>query len=477
MVGRIRARFTHKNPKHAKLRRMGFYPGKGEPALIETWETHGSEISVPRGGMRTVRAELRKAGIPFTVDDRRCSGEWHRKNPLSESLRPYDYQERCIDLGLAAEQGIIKSPTGSGKTSLILALAARAFVPTLIVVHTGALLKQWVSRAESELGYRPGVVGLGQYEPRFLTIAMQQTINRMAEDRWASFAPKFGALICDEVHLFGAATFAASVDRFPAKYRIGTSADHRRADRKDFLISDLFGSPIAEISLGELVDRQFVHDVEVVCLPTEFEAPWYVESRKKDDETEADEEAPQGPLPGDYTRLVGEMAGDAGRNSIASQRAAECAQAGHRVLVWTARVEHAKELSEAISKLGQATVVMVGGDAAEFERSRAEFSSGRAPVAVGTYQAIGTGIDLPSADRGVVTVPFATPQIWGQVRGRLSRTSTGKTDARAFYLWDKRVFDLAPVRRMRSWNAKCYVEQPGGEVEVKEFLKSWKGAA
>ncbi len=75
-----------------------------------------------------------------------------------------------------------------------------------------------------------------------ITIAIQKTLAAHGvDDELRSF---FGAVICDEVQLFGAKTFYEVIDPWPAKYRIGVSADERRKDRKEFLIHHQFGEVV-----------------------------------------------------------------------------------------------------------------------------------------------------------------------------------------------------------------------------------------
>ena len=106
-----------------------------------------------------------------------------------------------------------------------------------------------------------------------LTIAMQKTLAQ--NPLTAEEMNYFGVVICDEVQLFAAKTFIKAVDPFPAKYRVGISADHRRKDKKEFLIHDLFGGVAAEISRNELISLGVIVDTEIRVVPTDFQAPWY----------------------------------------------------------------------------------------------------------------------------------------------------------------------------------------------------------
>ena len=102
---------------------------------------------------------------------------------------------------------------------------------------------------------------------------------------------------------------------------------------------------------------------------------------------------------------------------------------------------------------------------AELERSAAGLRSGQLRCAVGTIQAIGTGVDLPSVSRGILGTPImANRQLFGQVRGRLCRSAKGKSDALLYYLHDGDAFGDYPLRNLKKWNQTVTWQNPSGVV-------------
>ena len=77
-------------------------------------------------------ADMRRRPIPV--------GPPLAMTPLFEKR---DYQSDAIDIAFRKTRGVIKAPTGSGKTVIGTALMARAHVPTLIIVNKKVLLEQW----------------------------------------------------------------------------------------------------------------------------------------------------------------------------------------------------------------------------------------------------------------------------------------------------------------------------------------------
>jgi superfamily II DNA or RNA helicase len=474
--------FQHRNPQFFLNRALGF-PTWKTPAVIKTWgevEGRGSRwLSLPRGGMQRVRAALVEAGLEREVVDMRESGNGDSRVPdHNVSLRTY--QAEAVAACIARENCILKAPTGCGKTTVLFAIAARLKVPTLVLVPNSKLLKQWVKRAGSEFGLRGNDVGIVQGATRrlrSLTIGMQATVaSRGIDDEMNAY---FGAVFADEAQLFAANTFFPCVDGFAARYRIAVSADHRRKDKKEFLVEDLFGAVAKEIKRKTLVQSGDVLDVEIRVVPTDFDAPWY--GMPADDDEDSSSSVQKKEI--NVDRLHKAMANDADRNRlIVDIVESEVKGHGSQVLVTVHQREHCMVLDQAVSSRGVRSGFLIGGPeyVAEFEKTDADLQARRTSVGIGTFKSIGYGIDMPAVGVGVAGTPIAAnEQFFGQVRGRLCRTSrvTGKTDARLYYLWDRRVFGLKHLRNIVRWNTRVLVRRPSGEwVTGKDYLKQIRDA-
>jgi superfamily II DNA or RNA helicase len=186
--------------------------------------------------------------------------------------------------------------------------------------------------------------------------------------------------------------------------------------------------------------------VIVRLVPTEFRANWY-------------RDAP--PEERDFGRLVEEMIADDARGTLLRRVILELVHEGDvPALVFTHRRDHAARLSTELLADGVSCGLMMGGEesAATFAEARELLERGKLLVAVGTFNAIGQGIDVPGLLAGVVGTPLGTNrQFFGQVRGRVCRASPGKTVGHLYYLWDREVFPRAP-RNLIEWN--------DGKVEI-----------
>ena len=96
-------------------------------------------------------------------------------------------------------------------------------------------------------------------------------------------------------------------------------------------------------------------------------------------------------------------------------------------------------------------------------------------VGVGTYQAVGTALDLPLVSRGVAASPIHNnKQFTRQVRGRLCRSAAGKTTASLYVLWDRYLFGNAPLKNWVKWSRTSRVLIDGKWVDARTHLESFR---
>jgi superfamily II DNA or RNA helicase len=425
---------------------------------------------------------IRARHVQFEVEDSRVLGDPRLRDGIPlHRVKLWPFQERLVDGMVVKQNALVRSSAGSGKTTAALAFIARTNLPTLVVVHNERLLRQWRDRCVAELGVYPSWVGLVQGKHRRIapvTLGMQQTLWRCASE----IAHHFGVVVVDEVHLAAAATFVSAIDRFPAKYRIGVSDDERRRDRKEFLIYDLFGPVAAEAKYEDLVEDGYILDVEIRVVPTEFEAPWWTEHEERIRAAEeAGEDAKATRLRQDqlamFDPLYEAMGKDAERNALAVRLvAAECAEA-KQALLMSNRRDHVKVVDAMLNAYGVRSGIVLGGqeDVVESDRSVARLKAGENAAAVGTYQAVGTGVDLPKVEIGVCLTPIANSQDgrsqFKQFRGRFARSAKGKGKPRLYYLWDRALYGDRPVRHLCRWTKSVVVFDRGQWRPGREYLK------
>jgi superfamily II DNA or RNA helicase len=465
----LKSALTHANPDFHRKRAMGFATW-GIQSQVKTFDFRtdplGERMTIPLGAVGHLREVANDLGHRVRWMDRRTTAPVEFPSfcvdPDDESKKLRWYQLEAVEAALRRQVGIIRAPTGSGKSIAGLAFIQQAGERAVIIVQDGNLAKQWrrvAARCLDMTEREIGMVGAGKWKPGDrLTIALQQTLYKNADELTAMLtAEPFGCVLVDEVQGLAARTFVEVADRFPCKYRIGVSADETRKDKKEFLIYDVMGRVLYEIGRDTLETERVIHPVTVRVIPTEFRADWYASAPAEER---------------DFNRLLDEMIVDDDRNALILDTVEAVVESDETpALLFSRRREHAHELAdrELSSLRGIRCGLLMGGTGADQERFQGDLAAlldGRLKVAAGTFNAIGVGHDLPAIRSGIIATPISSGnrQFFGQVRGRVCRSSPGKDDAFMYYLWDQYVFPNQ-IKRLQAWN--------DGLVEVRDARGQW----
>lgn len=457
----LKAQFTYSNPDYHRKNAMGLSTWDTK-STIKTFEMvepdhgKGKWIVLPRGGTSRLRAVAAAHGYRIRWRDLStdASAKFPRfcVNPDRPDWELRWYQDQAVEVAVQKRQGVIRAPTGSGKTIAAFALIHRIEQRTMVVMRDGNLLNQWKEEAQKCLGLTKKQIGIikggVKYRPGLpLVLALQQSLWKMGPERLAELFTEdpFGMVLIDEVQGIAAKTFMGVIDHIPTRYRIGVSADETRKDRKEFLTYDAMGDVIYEIKREELEAEGVIHPVKVRVIPSDFRADWYVSADGQRD----------------FSRLIEEMTEDPDRNDLILDLAVAVAAADEvPALLFTHRRDHAYELADAelSVKRGISCGLLLGGsgvDRERFESDSKRLMSGSLKMAMGTFNSLGVGINLPAIRAGIITTPISgkNPQFFNQVRGRICRTSkdSGKTSAVLYYVWDRAIFPRQ-LQNLRKWN-------------------------
>ncbi len=458
---RLRVSFTHENPNKFMLRKIELHwAAKAEPSEYATYLERDGEISFPRGGMARVRAVLGVEGVGWVEHDCREPGRGPKDiPPYGREL--WRHQREMIDRGRPREQGMLLCPTGSGKTSTIIAMAAELDTPSLVLVHASGLLRQWRRRASVELGLPLGdigIVGGGKCDVQPLTVGLVKSVRKhaLADEEFRHY---WGAVFADEVQFFASDSLYGAIDILPARYRFGTSADHRRKDRKEFLITDIFGDVLSEHTREELERSGVIVPVVTRIIETDFRAPWYGLGKSDDGSPSFTNDGERVHV--DFDRLLKLIAVNGNRNAKIVSAVGDEYRSGATVVVLTERRDHVYTLAAEFARQGMPSGTLVGDDAENFELSKSKLQQGKLRVGVGTYKAFGTGIDIPSLGVIVGASPIAANrQLFNQVKGRPCRSSDGKTSGKFYYVLDSNVFPYH-FKNVRAWSSVVEILEHG----------------
>jgi superfamily II DNA or RNA helicase len=425
MIGEL----TLENPRWAENVRMKRW-NRGTPRHLRFCH-RGREgrLFVPRGYIRRLLILARRYGVPWSIDDRR------------RSLPPVDFefkgrlkpfQAKAVEKMLAKEFGTLSAPTGAGKTVMALSMIARRAQPSMVVVHTKDLARQWMSRIGAFLQIPESEIGLiGAGKERIgdrITVALVQSLYSRAEDVHS----RVGHLVVDECHRIPSRCFTEAVSEFDARYMMGLSATPWRRDGLSDLIFWHVGALQHKIDPRALVAAGEVLAAEVVFRQTDFK--------------------PFSDPVAEYSRMLTELAADDRRNRLIAKDVAAEAAAGKGVcLVLSDRKHHCETLA-ALLRFGHGVACdLLTGDLKEEERRDVlrRLEDGGVRVLIATGQLIGEGFD----SRSLTTLFLATPIRFSgrllQYLGRVLRPAPGKAKARVFDYVDVHVGPLKAAAEAR----------------------------
>jgi superfamily II DNA or RNA helicase len=199
---------------------------------------------------------------------------------------PRSFQTEALAVTDQHMNGVFHVPTGGGKTILGLLLVLKHKTPTLVVVDSVEIFRQWCSEFEKFTGKKTGQIrGVSFKVDGFdLVVSTSQTLYKRKE-RLKPYLKKFGMLIIDECQQIGpignAAAFVQDGDIvynnlgsisqwFNASRRYGLTDKAIRSDGQSKCINFALGPLIYETSYDRLVDESCIIKPTMVMRQTDF---------------------------------------------------------------------------------------------------------------------------------------------------------------------------------------------------------------
>lgn len=359
----IEKALTYPNPKYQEALKLG-RSVRGIDKHIHLFEHISNGFAIPRG------VALASLGVVAeTMQDDR------RSHPLmiETIIEPRTYQERALKLAVVAGGGVIVAPTGAGKTTMGIELAARLGQRCLILVKSKDLAEQWQQAVKRFTGLDCGMIGGGKWnEGEHFTVATVQTLIKHEGGL------DYGLVIVDECHNLPAEQAFSVINRQAAKYRFGLSATPQRRDSLEFMIHAALGPVVAEIEASEVQGAVLPVSVSTIQVP--FKG-----------------------APKSWSDFLAKLADDPERNRIIVASAIKSSRTvGTAVLTGT--IEHAEKLQALVSEHGIDALLLHG----QLPRKIRVERMAAAPdyrLIVGTLSLLSEGIDWPH----VGAVIFASP--------------------------------------------------------------------
>ena len=334
-----------------------------------------------------------KSGLPFTSE-------------LKTTFEPRDYQlpivKHCYKTLKKIGGGILTIGCGKGKTYMSIKLASMLKQKTLVIVHTGVLMDQWIENIlafipEAKVGTIKGKVF--DIEDKDFVVAMLQTVcNPRRNYTWKTFKD-FGTTIIDENHHISAPSFSKCLPIISSKYKIGLSATPERNDKLEKIFYWYLGP---SMWYDRSSNKSLIPLIKIVNF---------------NDSTYEDKVNWRGSP--DLHKMTEQILENEKRNAFIVHQTMNLVSMGRQLLVLSSRRGHLKNLKELfdIHCEGKFTTgFYVGG----MKKKELEVSS-LCNVLFGTYQLVSEGFDLPTLNTLIMCSPKKEVE---QIVGRILRAKT-----------------------------------------------------
>ncbi len=425
------------NPEFYAKERFGYSTWQTS-RFIKTIDVNPDEITIPAGYLNQTLQFINENQLHAEIIDNRTTT---KTTSFKSKLKLRKDQQKELIRLLKHERIIFQAQPGFGKTMVALALMQKRRQKTLVIVHTDALLRQWVKRIDDhfEMGKGDvGTIGNSKWQVgKKVTIASYMTLARRNIDE---IKDEFGLMIIDECHHVPANTFSTVVKQFSAKYVLGLTATAYRKDKLEKLmhlyISDQ--AIIVDTSTETFKDNLNSQvETQLITRKTVFTA-----NGKMEDFQEA-------------CRLV---IADENRNNQITDDVVQVLSSGAKCLVLTERLEHCETLLALVrQKIKGIHAAVATGRMTKKQREKItkRLHQERFQLLIATGKLIGEGFDWPEVSHLFLAFPFSWKGKLVQYVGRIQRSSEGKTVAIIYDYFDDQVpmLKLMYFKRLRTYRS------------------------
>ena len=322
------------------------------------FQDESNEYYFPVGILAIITAELSRLNIAYDLDIEKSSEVCTIESippTLLDGIELREYQLSAIEAALTHKRGLLKVPTGGGKTEIMIGISRYILDNKdgniLICVPTANLLHQTYERLllrgiPETLISRYGD-GCKLHTNRRVCIATVQTVYRRLEDK--QFQSWYSDLIClvvDEAHHLACRTWYTMIDRLAPEYNLGVSAEPFYGD-KDHMIRDLIlrgtvGSILYQIPITYLIEKGYLSKPYMIALDTKYTGNIY----------------------GITDWRVVNKSGiiiNKSRNNCIKEAAVKLINREKNPLILVQQISHGQQLAKMISEEGYIVAVLTGG--------------------------------------------------------------------------------------------------------------------
>lgn len=188
-------------------------------------------------------------------------------------FEPFGYQSDAVRLLMEKKHGNISLPTGCGKSFILLLLAQKMGVDTVIITPSQSIFTELLTEFQLRLGkdqvggYGDGYKDLGNK----ITIAIGKSLTMLEEGTKAyEFFANKKAVLVDESHTFAAEQLNDVCHGVlaDAPYRMFVSATQTRGDGTEKLLASIIGENVLDMELSTAIKEGYLCPLNFTVLAT-----------------------------------------------------------------------------------------------------------------------------------------------------------------------------------------------------------------
>lgn len=286
----------------------------------------------------------------------------------------------------ANDSCFIKAMVGWGKTFSALHTIKKLGQKALIVVHTVALRNQWAQEIEKLYGFKPGIIGAGQFDlDSPIVVGNVQSLIKVVDE----ISDKFGTVVVDEAHHCPSTTFTVILDKMKSRYRIGLSGTTKRKDGKHVIFPDFFSPTLHE---PELLDETMPPKIRIIKTGIELTG-------------------------GHWSQKINNLLYDIGYQAFICGIAEHYLDLGHCVLLVSERTDF---LNNCNKLLGDKMNLIIG-ETKNREQLLDEVRTGKKQGIIGARSIFSEGVNVEPLSCLILTSPINNDILLEQLIGRIMR--------------------------------------------------------
>lgn len=272
-IGPVKCRITNATPEETSwvASYLSFKDASRNGRAISLFNLMSGTF--PGGLLPLLQDAASRDNVKIELLDRRISRI--TPDPAADLSWLYDYQLEAVEACVVNKRGIVRSPTGSGKSEIFIALTRALPGRWLMLVHRDNLVEQAARRYKLRTGLEANILSRTppaswSLQVGFNCMTLQSLAAGLRRDRKGvdKALANLDGVIVDEAHTAPADVYFNAINRCPAEYRLGFSGTPLdRTDNRSLMAIAALGKVIYSIKAKTLIDRGVLAMPQITMVP------------------------------------------------------------------------------------------------------------------------------------------------------------------------------------------------------------------